>query len=94
MENIKYEIVENDNSCKTMDKHSTKSYIKDFAEDIFSIKKSYQIGKKTYFMTLFSIEHDFSAQEYIDHYKNLSDTYYGKDFMNDFDIYVIKKLNP
>jgi hypothetical protein len=44
-------------------------------------------------MVLFSVEHDFLAQDYIEHYKSLSSDLYGKDFMTEFDVFIIKKFN-
>jgi hypothetical protein len=44
-------------------------------------------------MTLFSLEHDFLAQDYIEHYKTLSSDLYGKDFMSEFDVFIIRKFN-
>jgi hypothetical protein len=39
------------------------------------------------------VEHDFTSDEYIDHYRTLSSNLYGRDFMSDFDVYIIKKFN-
>ena len=93
MENILYEIEDHEDNVQKMDKHSTKSYLKDFADDVKSIKKTYKYSKTVYRMTLFSLEHDFLAQDYIDHYKSLSSNLYGKDFMSEFDVFIIRKFN-
>jgi hypothetical protein len=92
MENVLYEIEDYDDAVKTMDKSSTKSYLKDFADEIKSIKKTYRFGKKIYRMTLFSVDHQYLSHEYIEHYQSLPDMY-GKDVLSEFDISIIKKLN-
>jgi hypothetical protein len=97
MENIVYEVEDHEENVKKMDKRSFKEYINDFMEDgdAKSICKIYRFNKKKIRMTLFTVEHDFTADEYIDHYRSLSNgsSIYGKDFMNDFDVYIIKKFN-
>ena len=95
MENIVYEVEDHEENVKKMDKRSLKDYINDFMEDgdVKSIQKTYRFNKKKIRMVLFSVEHDFLAQDYIDHYRTLSSNIYGKDFMSDFDVYIIKKFN-
>ena len=95
MENIIYEIEDHEENVKKMDKRSFKEYINDFMEedDAKTIRKIYRFNKKKIRMTLFTIEHDFTPDEYIDHYRSLSSDLYGKDFMSDFDVYIIKKFN-
>jgi hypothetical protein len=51
------------------------------------------LNKKKHYMTLFSVEHSFTAQEYIEHYKTLPDVYGGKDALSHFDETIIQKLN-
>ena len=89
MENVIYEVENHDGVMKKMDKRTLKDSLDD---DIQSIKKTYRYNKKTYTMTLFSIEHNFSSYEYIEHYRSLPD-FYGKDVLSEFDISIIKKLN-
>jgi hypothetical protein len=43
MENILYEIEDHEDNVQKMDKQSTKSYLKDFADDVKSIKKRVEI---------------------------------------------------
>jgi len=102
MENIVYEVEDHEENVKKMDKRSLKDYINDFMEegDVKSIQKIYRFNKKKIRMVLFSVEHDFLAQDYIEHYRTLSSgsnlygsNLYGKDFMSDFDVYIIKKFN-
>jgi len=89
MENIIYEVEDHAGVMKKMDKRTLKDSLDD---DIQSIKKTYRYNKKTYILTLFSIEHNFSSHEYIEHYRSLPD-FYGKDLLSEFDIHVIKTLN-
>ena len=93
MENIIYEIETHDGELKKFDKRTLKDSIDDLLSDIAVIKKTYKYNKKKIYMTLFSVEHSFTAQEYIEHYKSLSSETYGKDFMSQFDETVIQKLN-
>ncbi len=93
MENILYEIETHDGEFKKFDKRSLKDSIDDLLSDIAVIKKTYKYNKKIYYMTLFSVEHSFTAQDYIEHYKTLPDMYGGKDAMSQFDQTIIEKLN-
>jgi hypothetical protein len=93
MENIVYEIETHDGNVKKLDKRSLKDSIDDLLGDIAVIKKTYKYNKKIYYMTLFSVEHSFTSQEYIDHYKSLPVDPYGKDVLSHFDETVISKLN-
>ena len=67
--------------------------IDDILSEIASIKKIFTHNKQKHAMTLFSVEHEFTAQEYIEHYKALPSHIYGKDFLSHFDETVIGKLN-
>jgi hypothetical protein len=93
MENIVYEIETHDGEFKKFDKRSLKDSIDDLLIHIAVLKKTFMLNKKKHYMTLFSVEHSFTAQEYIQHYKSLSSETYGKDFMSQFDETVIGKLN-
>jgi hypothetical protein len=47
-------------------------------------------------MTLFTVDHNFSASDYIEHYQDLRDKdkdEYGTDFLSDFDIELISMFN-
>lgn len=93
MENIVYEIETHNGDFKKFDKRSLKDSIDDLLSDIAVIKKIYRFNKKTHYMTLFSVEHSFTAQEYIEHYKSLPADPYGKDVLSHFDETIISKLN-
>jgi hypothetical protein len=92
MENIIYEIETHSGDIKKFDKRTLKDSIDEILSEIAIIKKTYKFNKKTHNMTLFSIEHSFTAQEYIEHYKTLPDIY-GKDILSQFDQTIIEKLN-
>ena len=49
--------------------------------------------KKKINMTLYLETENFSASEYIDHYKSLSKEEYGANFLSDFDIEIINMFN-
>lgn len=93
MENILYEIETHDGEFKKFDKRSLKDSIDDLLSDIAVLKKTFMLNKKKHYMTLFSVEHSFTAQDYIEHYKTLPDMYGGKDAMSHFDQTIIEKLN-
>jgi hypothetical protein len=44
-------------------------------------------------MTLFTDEHTFTAEEYIEHYSNMPKETWGQDFLDDFDIEIITMFN-
>lgn len=98
-----YEVEDHEENVQKMDKRSFKDYINDFMEedDAKSIRKTYWHNHKKIRMTLFTLDHDFTPDEYIDHYRHLSSDHYrshssdlyGKDFLSDFDIFIIRKFN-
>jgi hypothetical protein len=44
-------------------------------------------------MTLFTDEHTFTAEEYLEHYRNMPKEEWGQDFLEDFDIEIITMFN-
>ena len=44
-------------------------------------------------MTLFTIDYNFEPEDYIEHYKSLSEDIYGAKTLNEFDIIIIEKFN-
>ena len=44
-------------------------------------------------MTLFTTEYNFEPEDYIEHYKSLSEHIYGSKTLNEFDIVIIEKFN-
>ena len=93
MENIVYEIETHNCELKKFDKRSLKDSLDDLLSDIAVIIKTFMLNKKKYYMTLFSVELSFTAQDYIEHYKTLPDIYGGKDALSQFDQTIIEKLN-
>ena len=88
-----YEIETHNCELKNFDKRSLKDSLDDLLSDIAVIKKTFMLNKKKYYMTLFSVEFSFTAQDYIEHYKTLPDIYGGKDALSQFDQTIIEKLN-
>ena len=79
----------------------TKKELQDSVDDIFDnisqIVKQYKLQqngrKKKINMTLYLETENFSASEYIEHYKSLSKVEYGTNFLSDFDIELINMFN-
>ena len=79
----------------------TKKELQDSVDDIYDnisqIVKQYKLQqngrKKKINMTLFLETENFSASEYIEHYKSLSKEEYGTNFLSDFDIELINMFN-
>ena len=79
----------------------TKKELQDSVDDIYDnisqIVKQYKLQyngrKKKINMTLYLETENFSAVEYIDHYKSLSKEEYGTNFLSDFDIECINMFN-
>lgn len=92
IELVLYKVEYHDGTLKTLDKRTLKETIDDIIHDVSSIVKTYRYNNKLHRLTLFSVEHDFTADEYIDHYKSLPDKY-GKHFLSEFDETIIRKLN-
>jgi len=71
-------------------------YYDDFlTNDIYSISKIYKLKdtNKSFKMTLFTAEYNFDPEDYIEHYKSLSEDTYGVKTLNEFDIVIIEKFN-
>ena len=79
----------------------TKKELQDSVDDIYNnvsqIVKQYKLQnngrKKKINMTLYLATENFSACEYIEHYKSLSKVEYGSNFLSDFDIELINMFN-
>jgi hypothetical protein len=91
--NIIYKVEDNECNVKKYEKRELRDKIDDILSEIASIKKIFTHNKQKHAMTLFSVDHEFTAQEYIEHYKALPSHIYGKDFLSHFDETVIGKLN-
>ena len=102
-----YYIEYKDGSDETMNKNTLESLVDNEFDSIFNkikkIVKEYRLqgeSKKIYRMTLFTVDHDFSASDYIEHYQALRDdkdkdkeNEYGTDFLSEFDIELISMFN-
>lgn len=98
-----YYIEYKDGSDETMNKNTLESLVDNDFDSVFNkikkIVKEYRLhgeSKKIYRMTLFTVDHDFSASDYIEHYQDLRDKdkdEYGTDFLSDFDIELISMFN-
>lgn len=79
----------------------TKKELQDTVDDIYEnvskIIKQYKLQnngkKKKINMTLYLESENFSASEYIEHYKSLDKQEYGSNFLSDFDIELISMFN-
>ena len=100
-----YYIEYKDGSDETMNKNTLESFVDNEFDSFFNkIKKivkeymldNYSKQKYCICMTLFTVDHDFSASDYIEHYQDLRDKdkdEYGTDFLSDFDIELISMFN-
>ena len=96
-----YYIEYKDGSDETMNKNTLESLVDNDFDSVFNkikkIVKEYRLqceSKKIYRMTLFTVDYDFSASDYIEHYQDLRDKdEYGTDFLSDFDIELISMFN-
>ena len=104
MKSFIYYIEYKDGSDETMNKNTLESLVDNEFDSFFNkinkIVKEYRLqgeSKKIYRMTLFTVDHDFSASDYIEHYQALSEDKdkdeYGTDFLSDFDIELISMFN-
>ena len=80
----------------TMNQVMLEACIDNIFDTISKIVKQYRLHselKKRYNMTLFTDEHTFTAEEYIEHYRNLPRDKYGDKVLDDFDIEIINMFN-
>ena len=79
-----------------MTKEMLEESVDEMFNDLSKIVKQYRLHnnpKKKYNMTLFTDEHTFTAEEYIQHYKDMPKDLWGQDFLEDFDIEIITMFN-
>lgn len=96
MKSCIYLIEFKDGDEKIMSKESLEQSVDDIFNEVGKIVKQYRLHsepKKKYNMTLFTDEHNFSAQEYIEHYRDMPKEVWGQDFLEDFDIEIINMFN-
>jgi hypothetical protein len=85
-----------DGDEKTMSKESLEQSVDDIFNEVSKIIKQYRLHsepKKKYNMTLFTDEHNFTSEEYIEHYRDIPKEVWGQDFLEDFDIEIINMFN-
>ena len=85
-----------DGDEKTMGKESLEQSVDDIFNEVSKIVKQYKLHsepKKKYNMTLFTDEHNFTSEEYIEHYRDIPKEVWGQDFLEDFDIEIINMFN-
>ena len=85
-----------DGDEKTMTKESLEQSVDDIFNEVSKIVKQYKLHsepKKKYNMTLFTDEHNFTSEEYIEHYRDIPKEVWGQDFLEDFDIEIINMFN-
>jgi len=82
---------------ESLTKKELQDSVDDMYDNISQIVKQYKLQqngrKKKINMTLFLETENFSACEYIEHYKSLSKEEYGTNFLSDFDIELINMFN-
>ena len=80
----------------TMNQVMLEACIDNIFDTISKIVKQYRLhseSKKKYNMTLFTDEHTFTAEEYIEHYRKMPNEIWGQDILDDFDIEIITMFN-
>ena len=85
-----------DGDEKRMGKESLEQSVDDIFNEVSKIVKQYKLHsepKKKYNMTLFTDEHNFTSEEYIEHYRDMPKEVWGQDFLEDFDIEIINMFN-
>ena len=86
----------NGDDPETMMQPMLEACIDNIFDTVSKIVKQYRLHnnpKKKYNMTLFTDEHTFTAEEYIQHYKDMPKDIWGQDFLEDFDIEIITMFN-
>jgi hypothetical protein len=85
-----------DGDEEKMSKKSLEQSVDDIFDTVSKIVKQYKLHsepKKKINMTLFTDEHNFTAKEYIEHYREMPKEIWGQDFLEDFDIEIINMIN-
>lgn len=85
-----------DSESISMTKKELEESVDDMYDNISKIIKQYKLQsetKKKINMTLYLESENFSAKEYIDHYRSLSKEEWGTNFLSDFDIELINMFN-
>jgi hypothetical protein len=95
IKSYKYLIEYKDGTDDVLTKEELEEYIDEIFDDIAIIIKKFKLNndnKIVYKMTLFTINENFSSNDYIEHYRNLPKEKYGCNFLSNFDIEIIEML--
>ena len=85
-----------DSESVSMTKQELENSVDDMYTNISKIVKQYRLKdviKKKFNMTLYLETESISANDYIEHYRSLSKTEYGVNFLSNFDIDIINMFN-
>jgi len=96
MKSCIYLIEFKDGDEQKMSKEVLEQSVDDIFNEVSKIVKQYRLHsepKKKYNMTLFTDEHNFTSEEYIEHYCDMPKEIWGQDFLEDFDIEIINMFN-
>jgi hypothetical protein len=96
IKSYKYLIEYKDGSDDVLTKEELEECIDEIFDDVALIIKKFKLhnnNKIVYRMTLFTINENFSSNEYIEHYRNLPKERYGCNFLSKYDIEIIEMFN-
>ncbi len=96
IKSYKYLIEYKDGSDDVLTKEELEECIDEIFDDIAIIIKKFKLhnnNKIVYRMTLFTINENFSSNDYIEHYRNLPKEKYGCNFLSKYDIEIIEMFN-
>jgi len=99
MSNVKsfeYYIEYKNGDEEIMEKSELETQVDDIYDKVIKIVKKYKLhgeSNKKICMTLYTVDHTFSAEEYIEHYQSMPKDVYGSNFLSDFDIELITMFN-
>jgi hypothetical protein len=96
IKSYKYLIEYKDGSDDVLTKEELEECIDEIFDDVALIIKKFKLqnnNKIAYKMTLFTINENFSSNDYIEHYRNLPKEKYGCNFLSKYDIEIIEMFN-
>jgi hypothetical protein len=96
IKSYKYLIEYKDGSDDVLTKEELEECIDEIFDDVSLIIKKFKLhnnNKIVYRMTLFTINENFSSNDYIEHYRSLPKEKYGCNFLSKYDIEIIEMFN-
>ena len=96
IKSYKYLIEYKDGSDDVLTKEELEECIDEIFDDVALIIKKFKLhnnNKIVYRMTLFTINENFSSNDYIEHYRSLPKEKYGCNFLSKYDIEIIEMFN-